>query len=201
MENDCTSSRICKVCKSFAQTGQPAGGRKNLPAPAKDEKTLLIKTCRCTVCKTFAQTGQPAVQVERKIFLHLQSMKKTAVSKNLQLQSLKNKLLPRLHCVSYFAPSWGAGRALLGKIYVKVQNVWQKTHTGYKNYTGPVCKKQSVEKSEPTKICRCKVWKTANTGAKCEKLPIQVQSLSELTSFENIQMMRPADLVCSARAA
>ena len=162
MENDC-SSRICKVCKSFAQTGQPAGGRKNLPAPAKYEKT--------------------------------------AVSKNLQLQSLKNKLLPRLHCVSYFAPSWGAGWALPRKICVKVQNVWQKTHTGYKNYTGPLLQMQSVEKSEPTKICRCKVWKTANTGAKCEKLPIQVQSLSELTSFENIQMMRPADLACSAHAA
>ena len=38
-------------------------------------------------------------------------------------------------------------------------------------------------------------------GAKSEKLPIQVQSLNELTSFENIQMMRPADLACSAHAA
>ena len=32
-----------------------------------------------------------------------------------------------------------------------------KTHTGYKNYTGPVLQVQSVEKLEPTKISRCKV--------------------------------------------
>ena len=53
--------------------------------------------------------------------------------------------------------------------------------------------------------CKCKVWKSQSlqkyAGAKSEKLPIQVQSLNELTSFENIQMMRPADLACSAHAA
>ena len=94
-------------------------------------------------------------------------MKKTAVSKNLQLQSLENKLLPRLHCVSYFAPLWGAGWALPGKIYVKVR-MCDKKHTQGIKTIQDLCAKSNV-------------WKYQSLqkygGAKSEKLPIQVQSV------------------------
>ena len=94
MENDCTS-RICKVRKSFAQTGQPGvqvAGKIFLHLQ-RMKKPLLIKTCRCTVCKTFAQTGQPAGG--RKNLPAPAKDEKTIAYKNMQAHSLQN-----------FCPDW-----------------------------------------------------------------------------------------------
>ena len=49
-------------------------------------------------------------------------------------------------------------------IYMKVQKVWQKADTGYKNYTGPVLQGQSVEKIQAYKNRQVQSLKNCLSG-------------------------------------
>ena len=119
-------------------TGCSAGGRKNLPAPEKYEKSIAYWNMQVHSLQNFGPDWD--LQVAGKICLHLQRVKKQKKAKICSCKEGKNKHLPRLFFSSSdFAPSWGARWALPGKIYAVVKICDKKTQ-GIKTIQDLCCK-------------------------------------------------------------